>query len=216
MKLDKYKKIFREFAEEVEFMNENINQLQMDKDSKILDIGTGMGAMSTLLALNGYNVLTGEPILDPERDSHGKHNHQHHENTHQDHHKYHEEHDSGSWDNWKKSAKNLGVESKIKFQNFDAQDLPFEDSSFDGIFLYDALQHIQDRKLALNECFRVLNDTGVIVVIEWSKKQIEKEYEKYGYKIDFIDPQDYLIRGNISIKVSKGETINFYVIRKNG
>ena len=101
------------------------------------------------------------------------------------------------------------------FQNFDAQALPFEDYSFDGIFLYDALQHIQDRKLALNECLRVLNEDGVIVVIEWSEGQIEKEYKKYGYKIDFIDPQDYIIREDISFKVFKGETINFYLIRKN-
>jgi ubiquinone/menaquinone biosynthesis C-methylase UbiE len=205
MKLDKYKKIFREFAEEAEFMNDNINQLNMDKESKILDIGTGMGAMSTLLALNGFIVLTGEPKVDPEGHNHGTHNH----------HDHHAKHDDGAWNNWKKSAKMLGVEDMIKFQNFDAQDLPFEDFSFDGIFLYDALQHIQDRKLALNECLRILNKKGVIVVIEWSKKQIEKDYKKYGYEIDYIDPQDYINREDIIIRVSQGETINFYVIRKN-
>jgi len=205
MKLDIYKKIFREFAEEAEFMDENIKNLNLDKDSKILDIGTGMGAMSTLLTLNGFSVITGEPKVDPEINGHGKHNH----------HNHHGEHEESAWNNWRKSAKMLGVEEKIKFQHFDAQALPFEDYSFDGIFLYDALQHIQDRKLALNECLRVLNEDGVIVVIEWSEGQIEKEYKKYGYKIDFIDPQDYIIREDISFKVFKGETINFYLIRKN-
>jgi ubiquinone/menaquinone biosynthesis C-methylase UbiE len=187
MKLDKYKKIFRDFAEEVEFMDENIKGLNLDKMSKILDIGTGMGAMSTLLALNGFSVLTGEPKIELERNDHANHNY----------HQHKEEHDGGAWSNWKKSAKMLGVEEKIKFQNFDAQALPFEDYSFDGIFLYDALQHIQDRTLAFNECLRILNEEGVIVVIEWSKEQIEKEYKKYGYKIDFIDPQDYLDREDI-------------------
>lgn len=215
MNFEKYKQIFHEFADNVEFIDENIKKLELNKDCKILDIGTGMGAMSTLLALNGFSVLTGEPEVDPERIGHGKHNH-HHESSHQDHqHEHHEEHNDGVWNDWKNSAKILGVENKIKFQNFDAQDLPFEDYSFDGIFLYDALQHIQDRKLAFDECLRVLDDGGVIVVIEWSEGQIEKEYKKYGYKIDFIDPQDYIIREDISFKVFKGETINFYLIRKN-
>lgn len=214
LSLKKYKQIFREFAEEVEFMDKNIKKLNLDKSSKILDIGTGMGAMLTLLALNGFSVLTGEPKVDHEINGEGNHHH-HHDKSHEDHkYKNHEEHDWDSWSGWRDSAKKLGVENKIKFQNFDVQDLPFEDSSFDGIFLYDALQHIQNRELALKECLRVLNDKGIIVVIEWSKNQIEKEYKKYGYKIDFIDPKDYLKEEDISIEVSKGESINFYILRK--
>lgn len=203
--LDKYKKIFREFADDAEFMDENIKQLNLNKESKILDIGTGMGAMSTLLALNDFSILTGEPKVDPERNGHGTHDHHHHQ----------EEHHSGASSSWKKSAKMLGVEDKIKFQHFNAQNLPFEDNSFDGIFLYDALQHIHDRELALNECLRVLNTKGVIVVIEWSKQQIEMDFKKYGFKIDYIDPQDYINRKDIIIRLSKGETINFYTIRNN-
>jgi ubiquinone/menaquinone biosynthesis C-methylase UbiE len=203
MNLDKYKEIFREFAEDAELMEKNIKSLNLDKESKILDIGTGMGAMATLLALNNFYVLTGEPELDLESHNHGEKFHQHHE-----------EHDDGAWNSWKESAKILGVENLIKFQHFDAQNLPFEDESFDGIFLYDALQHIQDRKLALSECLRILNKDGVIVVIEWSKQQIEKDYKKYGFKIDFIDPQDYIEQKDISIQISKGETINFFIIGK--
>ena len=35
MNLDKYKQIFREFAEEVEFMDDNIKKLNLDKNSRI-------------------------------------------------------------------------------------------------------------------------------------------------------------------------------------
>jgi 2-polyprenyl-3-methyl-5-hydroxy-6-metoxy-1,4-benzoquinol methylase len=216
MSFEKYKQIFHEFAEEVEFMDENIKKLNLDENSKILDIGTGMGAMSTLLAFNGFNVLTGEPELDPESAAQIN-NHHHHQVKPHDSNQYepHEEHDWGAWNDWKDSAKRLGVEGNIKFQNFDAQDLPFEENSFDGIFMYDALQHIQNRELALNECLRVLNNEGVIVVIEWTKKQIEKEYMKYGYKIDFIDPRDYLKQDDVSTEILRGEVINFYILRKN-
>ena len=169
----------------------------MDKESKILDIGTGMGAMSTLLALNGFNVLTGEPEIHTDIDHHENHNHHH------------------TWNNWRDSAEKLGVANKIKFLNFDAQDLPFEDSSYDGIFLYDALEHIQNRALALNECLRVLKSEGVLVIIEWTKDQIEKEYKKYGYKIDFIDPQEFISQKGISMDIIKGKIINFYVLKKN-
>jgi ubiquinone/menaquinone biosynthesis C-methylase UbiE len=215
MNLVKYKQIFREFAEEAEFIDKNIKKLNLNKDSKILDIGTGMGAMSTLLALNGFKVLTGEPEVDPERENMGNHKHHHHDKLHESNQcKKPEDYDWDSWNDWRDSAKKLGVENKIKFQNFDAQNLPFEEKSFDGIFLYDALQHIQNRELALKECLRILNDDGKIVVIEWSKNQIEKDYKKYGYKIDFIDPKEYLKKEDISMEVSKGESINFYILRK--
>lgn len=216
MSLEKYKQEFREFAEEVEFIDENIKKLNLGKNSKLLDVGTGMGAMSTLLALNGFSVLTGEPEVDSERNSGGNHNHHHQNESHEVHQcEHHEEHDWSSWNGWRDSVKKLGIEKKIKFLIFNAQDLPFEDNSFDGIFLYDALQHIQNRELALNECLRVLNDNGVIVVIEWSKKQIAKECKKYGYKIDFIDPEEYLKEEDISTEVLNGEIINFYILRKN-
>ena len=212
MNLQKYKQIFGEFAKDAEFIDENIKKLHLNTDSKILDIGTGIGAMSCLLALNGFKVLTGEPEVNPEQNSR-THEHQHH---HDDSHKnHHENNDFSVWGNWKESAKSLGVLDKIQFQYFDAQDLPFDDESFEWIFLYDSLQHIQDRKLALNECIRVLKPRGIIIIIEWSKKQIEEDYKKYGYKIDFINPEDYLKHNDIKVKLMPGNCVNVYLVQQN-
>lgn len=208
-----YKKVFSEFAADVDFINEIIISLNLEKDSKILDIGTGMGAMSILLALNGFQVLTGEPEMDHERDD-GDHHEHHHEDNNEYHYGNHEDCNWELWNDWRKSAKNLGVEENIKYQNFDVQNLSFGSRSFDGIFLYDTLQHIKNREMALNECARVLKNDGIVVVIEWTKKQIEEDFKKYGYEIEYIDPRDFLNREDILIEELNSEVVNVYLLRK--
>ncbi|NVM18154.1 MAG: class I SAM-dependent methyltransferase [Candidatus Lokiarchaeota archaeon] len=211
--LTSYKKIFGEFATDADFINEIIGNLNLEKDSKILDVGTGLGTMSILLALNGFHLLTGEPEVDPEREGEEHHGH-YHEDNNESHVENNEEHNVAYWIDWRESAKNLGVEDKIRYQNFDVQSLTFNNQSFDGIFLYDTLQHVKNREKALKECIRVLKNNGVIVIIEWSKKQIEEDFKKYGYKIDYIDPRDFLNRKDILIEQLNSEVINVYLLRK--
>lgn len=211
--LTNYKKTFREFAADADFINEIIINLNLEKDSKILDVGTGMGTMSILLALNGFHVLTGEPEKNHERDGKDHYEH-HHEDNNEVHCENHEEYNREIWNDWRMSAKNLGVEDKIKYQNFDVQSLSFASQSFGGIFLYDTLQHVNNRELALKECVRVLKNDGVIVIIEWSKKQIEEDFKKYGYKIEYIDPRDFINREDIFIEELNSEVVNVYLIRK--
>ncbi|MHA1489169.1 MAG: class I SAM-dependent methyltransferase [Promethearchaeota archaeon] len=62
MDLKKAKEILGEgFSKDAEFLDLVLNKLHLPTDSKILDIGTGSGHMAIILALHGYNVITGEP-----------------------------------------------------------------------------------------------------------------------------------------------------------
>ncbi len=163
--------------------------------------------MSILLAINGFNVLTGQPEEDPEWEPH--------ETDHCEHDGKHESHHHGfTMSDWKDNARAVGVEDKIKFQHLNAERLNFPDESFDGIFMYDTLQHIKNREVALNECIRVMKVSGLICVIEWNEKSIKDDEEKYGFTIDYIDPKHILKRDDISIELITGNFVNMFLIRK--
>ncbi len=60
--LEKAKNILGEkFSFNADFLYQTVEELKLKKSEKILDIGTGFGIMSIILALHGYNVITGEP-----------------------------------------------------------------------------------------------------------------------------------------------------------
>ncbi len=206
MNLEKYKQIMDEdFTKDADFIDKIIKNLNLDKGSRILDIGTGLGAMSILLAINGFNVLTGQPEEDPEWEEHEKH-HCEHEHEHC--------HGSAMFD-WREKARAVGVEDRIKFQYLNAESLDFPDDSFDAIFMYDTLQHIKNRERALNECLRVLRASGLICIIEWNEKSIKDTEEKYGFTIDYIDPRKILNREDFSIELIQADLVNIFILRKN-
>jgi SAM-dependent methyltransferase len=150
--------------------------------------------MAILLALNGYQVLTGQP-----------------ESGDTDHHHGHENDDPLGW---RENARRLGVEERIAFRHFDVQDLPFPDESYDALFLYDTLQHVGDRETALRECLRVMRPNGVTCVIEWTHETIAADEARYGFRIDYIDPAQIVDDEAISVERLKGRLVNFFVLRK--
>jgi len=44
-----------------DFADQVVREMDLSKDGKILDVGTGEGNMAITLALKGYRVITGEP-----------------------------------------------------------------------------------------------------------------------------------------------------------
>ena len=59
----------------------------------------------------------------------------------------------------------LGI-NNVEFQQADIYDLPFEDESFDSVFVCFVLEHLHDPQKALKELQRVLRPGGTMMVIE--------------------------------------------------
>ena len=165
---------------DADFLDSVVAGMNLEKGSKILDIGTGWGFMAITLALHGYKVITGEP-------------------------------ETAKWADWKSRAKIANVESKITFKPFYAEDLPFEDSTFDAVFLYTSLHHIDKKAHAIAEILRVLKNDGYLIIIELTEKGVEAIRQRKIYHPDAIDPRDFTKGFNLKEKLLQSKYLNAYI-----
>jgi 2-polyprenyl-3-methyl-5-hydroxy-6-metoxy-1,4-benzoquinol methylase len=51
------------------------------------------------------------------------------------------------------------------YTSFDGSTLPFDDDSFDGVFMNEVIEHVADERRALSEIFRVVRPGGVLTLM---------------------------------------------------
>ncbi len=79
---------------------------------------------------------------------------------------------------------------KIKIEEFDARNLPFEDKSFDVVILYEAIYYLPEPEKFVSEAHRVLKDNGVLLICTVNKDWADFNPSPYSTKY-FSAPELY-------------------------
>lgn len=173
-----------EFGRVIDFLSSVVVKLELARNSRVLDVGTGRAHMAITLALHGYKVITGEP-------------------------------EGVNWADWRKSAKKVSIEEMITFKPFNAENLPFEDASFDAVFLYATFHHIDNKERALSEFLRVMKSKGILVIIELTEAGVNSVRERYRSHPDAVDPRDYTKGLGLKVKVIESKNLNAYIYKRS-
>jgi demethylmenaquinone methyltransferase/2-methoxy-6-polyprenyl-1,4-benzoquinol methylase len=80
---------------------------------------------------------------------------------------------------------NAGVAGNLSIAQVDAQDLPFDDGTFDCITIAFGLRNVTDKDAALRSMYRVLKTGGKAMILEFSEpsKAIKPAYDLYSFKV---------------------------------
>ncbi|MCG8313376.1 MAG: bifunctional demethylmenaquinone methyltransferase/2-methoxy-6-polyprenyl-1,4-benzoquinol methylase UbiE [Pseudomonadales bacterium] len=79
-----------------------------------------------------------------------------------------------------------GYAGNIEFVQANAEELPFEDNTFDCITISFGLRNVTDKDKALASMYRVLKPGGRCLVLEFSKpthEVLEKIYDRYSFSV---------------------------------
>jgi demethylmenaquinone methyltransferase/2-methoxy-6-polyprenyl-1,4-benzoquinol methylase len=78
-----------------------------------------------------------------------------------------------------------GVAGNLTIAQVNAENLPFDDASFDRITIAFGLRNVTDKHAALRSMYRVLKPGGKVLILEFSQpgKAIKPAYDLYSFKV---------------------------------
>ncbi len=117
------------------------------------------------------------------------------------------------WADWRSRAKIANVEEKITFKPFYAENLPFEDNSFDAVFLYTSLHHIEDKPRAMKEIMRVIKDDGFLIIIELTEKGVELIRQRHINHPDAVNPMEFTQDFQFDEMIKESTYLKAYIYR---
>lgn len=88
----------------------------------------------------------------------------------------------------KEKVKACKQENIITLQQADAENLPFEDNTFDAITVAFGVRNFENLQKGLSELHRVLKPSGKLVVLEFSKPKIFPVKQLFGIYFKYILP----------------------------
>ena len=95
----------------------------------------------------------------------------------------------------REKVKRLGLDSLIRFQKGDSENMPFPDDSFDAVTVAFGVRNFENLNKGLDEFIRVLKPGGVALILEFSKPKYFPFRQLYRFYLFHILP---LIGGMVS------------------
>ncbi len=81
---------------------------------------------------------------------------------------------------------NAGITGNVQYIQVNAEDLPFEDNTFDCITMAFGLRNVTDKDAALRSMYRVLKPGGRVLILEFSKPTfpgLKSIYDAYSFSV---------------------------------
>ena len=82
----------------------------------------------------------------------------------------------------------LGLQDRVELKYGDSENLPFENNSFDAITIGFGVRNFENLEMGINDIYRVLNNNGTLVILEFSKPKNFPVKQVYNFYFKYITP----------------------------
>lgn len=159
---------------DVSWRKKVVKSVKKEKPKSILDIATGTGDLAIAMAKATDAKITGFDLS------------------------------AGMLEVGKVKVKDENLQDQIEMIQGDAENMPFEDNSFDVITVSFGVRNFENLEKGLNEIYRVLKPGGKFIILEFSQPESFPMKQLYGFYSRSILPR-------IGKKISKDQSAYTYL-----